>query len=398
MSFDKPKAQCLVVDSGAFIKNAPLHEYGEKNYTVEGAIKEIKDKATRQRLQFLPYKLEVKEPSPDALKYVTEFSKKTGDFASLSATDLQIIALTYQLEKELCGTDHLNKEPTCKITGKPSFVDSQLIGFYTPKQESSDDTDDVSDHEIIDIESQLENIAENSDAKQQNNITDSISEHANNKIQNEENNSTDESEEGWITPSNINEVQKKMSSLIIDQASSVTVACISTDFSVQNVLLQIGLQVLSVDGMLIKQTRVFILRCYACYKTTNIMTKQFCPNCGNKTLKRVAVTINEDGTKNVHINFRKPINLRGTKYSLPTPKGGKHAVNPILCEDQPIPHNRPTKMATQKIDVLSPDYEARSSPFAVNDVYSRAASLGIRSNKSRHHRRNPNEWSKRTGN
>lgn len=80
------------------------------------------------------------------------------------------------------------------------------------------------------------------------------------------------------------------------------------------------------------------------------------------------------------------------------PKGGKHAVNPVLVEDQPIPHNRPAKIALQKYDVLSPDYEALSSPFTVNDIYSRAASLGIRSNKSRNQKKNPNEWSTRSGN
>uniref|UniRef100_A0A1X7U582 Ribonuclease PIN domain-containing protein n=1 Tax=Amphimedon queenslandica TaxID=400682 RepID=A0A1X7U582_AMPQE len=33
-------------------------------------------------------------------KIVTDFSKKTGDYQSLSAVDLRLIALTYQLEKE----------------------------------------------------------------------------------------------------------------------------------------------------------------------------------------------------------------------------------------------------------------------------------------------------------
>jgi len=35
---------------------------------------------------------------------------------------------------------------------------------------------------------------------------------------------------------------------------------------VQNVLIQIGLHVLSVNGMLIKQARNYILRCHACFK------------------------------------------------------------------------------------------------------------------------------------
>lgn len=46
---------------------------------------------------------------------VTEFAKKTGDYPSLSATDIKVLALTYQLEIENVGTDHLKKEPEKKV-------------------------------------------------------------------------------------------------------------------------------------------------------------------------------------------------------------------------------------------------------------------------------------------
>ena len=81
----------------------------------------------------------------------------------------------------------------------------------------------------------------------------------------------------------------------------------------QNVLKQIGLNVISLDGKLIKQLRTFILRCYGCFKTTSIMTKVFCPNCGNKTLKKVGVSLNADGTQHLHINFRRPLTARGKR-------------------------------------------------------------------------------------
>lgn len=57
------------------------------------------------------------------------------------------------------------------------------------------------------------------------------------------------------------------------------------------------------------------LHFFSFLRTTNNISKQFCPNCGNKTLKRVAVSCNENGSKNIHINFRKPINIRGTRVS-----------------------------------------------------------------------------------
>ncbi len=45
---------------------------------------------------------------------VTEFSKKTGDYTSLSATDIKLIALTHQLETQHVGIDHLRKSPVVK--------------------------------------------------------------------------------------------------------------------------------------------------------------------------------------------------------------------------------------------------------------------------------------------
>ena len=47
---------------------------------------------------------------------VTEFAKLTGDFKSLSVVDLRVLALTYQLEKEHCGTDHINTVPSKQVS------------------------------------------------------------------------------------------------------------------------------------------------------------------------------------------------------------------------------------------------------------------------------------------
>lgn len=84
----------------------------------------------------------------------------------------------------------------------------------------------------------------------------------------------------------------------------------------QNVLKQIGLNVVALDGRIIKQMRTYIFRCHACYKTTSIMTKVFCPSCGNKTLKKVAVTLNEEGKQKIHINFRRPLSKKGKRVWL----------------------------------------------------------------------------------
>ena len=46
----------------------------------------------------------------------------------------------------------------------------------------------------------------------------------------------------------------------------VKTACMTTDFSMQNVMMQMGLSVVSVDGMLIRAAKQWVLRCMACFK------------------------------------------------------------------------------------------------------------------------------------
>ena len=60
---------------------------------------------------------------------VTEFSKKTGDYPSLSATDIQVLALTYQLEAEFVGVSHLKQEPE-KVNKKDCWFHPFLL-FYS---------------------------------------------------------------------------------------------------------------------------------------------------------------------------------------------------------------------------------------------------------------------------
>ena len=52
---------------------------------------------------------------------MTEFSKKTGDYPSLSAVDLKLMGLVYQLEKEHVGTEHLRTQPQSKVCSSPAL-------------------------------------------------------------------------------------------------------------------------------------------------------------------------------------------------------------------------------------------------------------------------------------
>lgn len=582
-------AHHVIVDSGGFIANAPIKDLAPNVYCIQEVVNEIKDKATKQRLQVLPYSINFREPSADSIATVSAFAKKTGDYRSLSATDVKLIALTYQLEKEHVGTSHLRCEPSKKpesviITSRRNDTqDSTIAGFYlgdlnkhhdkpTQKKKVVDDlinsleklkvaveevktdftrspsyegeqlttsetvyssfnywreplldldnlldpsllasagttttttsrtsvskasnkpalppkpshlcaspskkspssstsssnggvfgVDDVTSpdyddflywkadlclspdeidcmllHEGGDVgsEGKREKEKENQERKRMKDGDEEEEEEVSSwgdlgrKARVEEDIpvtrekqdlcsmlegkvmeggtddlSEDEEDEeqqqptvmsptssggfggGWITPKNISAIKKEGND-DEDRAEPVKVACLTTDFAMQNVLIQMGLNVIGVNGKVIKRARSYALRCYGCFKLTFNLEKRFCPHCGNQTLKRVSIKVNDDGTLQYFISLRRPISAKGKNQTLPPPKGGKHSTDPIVFEDQRIPHNRPSKMASSKasVDALDADFVARDSPFATNDVTSRAALMGINAGSRR---------------
>ncbi|XP_051159958.1 RNA-binding protein NOB1 [Leptopilina boulardi] len=464
------RVEYLITDTSAFIKNAALHEIGNNIITEPSVVHEITSKRQLRRLVVLPYDLKIQEVFPENIRFVTEFAKKTGDYPSLSATDIKVIALTYQYEKEKIGTEHLKTTPEIVRTlNDPEALQQNhpkcLAGFYLPEKKNDEKDDKRIDNNAEEVErllqklketGKLKNDIEDVNSKEEKNSSDKYSqsssesnydtatsdlesieispldlmdkfkkldfketdlineknnydfndilrpincENLNSDSGNEaeEENSDEDDDNGWITPGNIEAIKKQMESDVIDEKPA-TVACLTMDFAMQNVLMQIGLNIASLEGKVIRQMRTFILRCCACFRTTGIMTKIFCPYCGNKTLKKVSISIDENGKQHMHINFRKPLSTKGKKFSLPTPQGGKHANNPILCEDQPRPDQRPSRLARMKNDPLKDDYIAGYSPFVTRDVNSKSAMLGIRSGRGEFKhwmKKNPNECRRR---
>eukprot|EP00069_Balaena_mysticetus_P006718 bmy_05312T0 len=371
----------VVADAGAFLQDAALQDIGNNIYTIRDVISEIRDKATRRRLAVLPYELRFKEPFPEYVRLVTEFSKKTGDYPSLSATDIQVLALTYQLEAEFVKVSSSVQHPETPL---------HITGFHLPSKPKPtrgtvEHGHPVGEPEDLEFSSFLfwRNPLPNIDHELQELLIDkgeaipSEEENEENGFEERKDQDSDDDGGGWITPSNIKQVQQEMKQCAIPK--DVRVGCVTTDFAMQNVLLQMGLHVLAVNGLLIREARSYILRCHGCFKTTSDMSRVFCAQCGNKTLKKVSVTVSDDGTLRMHFSRNpKVLNPRGLRYSLPTPKGGKYAINPHLTEDQRFPQLRLSRKARQKTDVFAPDYIAGVSPFAENDISSRSATLQVR--------------------
>ncbi|XP_041980490.1 RNA-binding protein NOB1 [Aricia agestis] len=387
------KIKNLVVDTTAFIKAANLSDIADNVYTIQEVIDEITNDRQRKKLVVLPYDLKVKDVFTENIKFVTEFSKRTGDYTSLSATDIKVVALTYQLEKEKLGTDHLKTEPTMqktvKVTGLPNFPQEQMDNNAETKSMPSSQTEtchsgknEADDNELTEeITEQLKNV-DFKECKEIDSVMVKVTDDVNNSDRSTDEDNSDSDEGDWITPNNLSEKKKEMElGDFDDEVESVEVACITSDFAMQNVLKQIGLNVTSVDGRIIRHLRTFIFRCTTCFQTTSVMTKLFCPKCGHSTLKKVSVSIDDEGNQHIHINGRKPLTARGKKFSLPTPRGGQHFQYPILTEDQHIHKNFATKIGRSKTNALDPDYTAGFSPFAMKDVNSKSAVLGVRADK-----------------
>ena len=122
----KKPVHFIVLDAGPLIANTPsistLLKKSEEIFTTPSVIAEIKDATARARLETLvmPF-ITLRTPKIDSMKFVTEFARKSGDLPVLSKTDLEVIALAYELECERNGGDwRLRKVPGQKtVNGAP---------------------------------------------------------------------------------------------------------------------------------------------------------------------------------------------------------------------------------------------------------------------------------------
>lgn len=129
----------------------------------------------------------------------------------------------------------------------------------------------------------------------------------------------------WIDSSSLSSFYSNQQTASTDDPEedvSNCVACCTGDYSVQNVLLQMNLRVLSYDNKRITQLRVYTRRCRDCFScdcgagvTRSVChddTKLFCPDCGHASLARVPVFVMKGGIVRIATAFQSK-SLRGTK-------------------------------------------------------------------------------------
>lgn len=321
----------LVLDSGPLIENSTLPK-AEKYITTPNVLAELKDESVRSRLTTF-YNLECRLPTKESLVFVRNFAKKTGDAEVLSATDLGILALTYELDvAQNKGDWRLRNAPGQKEPNGPC-----------PNEELS--------MEALTIAPEPEPEAEASGSTETPDLTNDES-------------ASDSDDEGWITPSNI-DAHKAAAAQANEKTSSNTrpmeVACATHDFAMQNVLLQIGLDLISAEGRRVSQVKSWILRCHACFKTTRRMDLKFCPSCGGPTLLRTSVSTTANGEMKVNLKRNMQWKIRGTVYPIPKQLSGtanmKGRENLILRADQREVEKFEKRNRKKKTkDLLDPDF------------------------------------------
>ena len=238
---------------------------------------------------------------------MTAFAKLTGDLAVLSQADIRVLALTYALEVEKNGTRRLRPAP-----GKPSQEEQER---ETKKQErltreklqqaslkdqpdsattstsednagrpaklSTGDSTNQEDTASIAGEGSVQGSEAPTDIKTQASSAYAMSTTPS-EIAPED---SDEDGGEWITPSNVTIHKSRdlglFPSLPAAGPSAYTdgqgarkqkaktllkVACLTGDYAMQNVALQMGLNVFGVGGKKVKEVRTWVLRCHACFK------------------------------------------------------------------------------------------------------------------------------------
>lgn len=131
----------------------------------------------------------------------------------------------------------------------------------------------------------------------------------------------------WVTKENMHRF-----GMGVEPAAEVRATCATADYSVQNVLLQMGITPLTFDGFAVRSVKLWGLICRACFHFTRDTQKVFCPKCGNDTVVRVPIIVDQDGQAQV-LNSGRALRRKGTVYSVPKPQGGR-GWKPIYAEDE----------------------------------------------------------------
>lgn len=395
----------LVLDSGAIIRGhgINLHQTSEQLVTIPEVLAEIRDEKSRQLLASLPHTIITKSPTAESMKFVTRFAQQTGDYNALSVTDMKLIALTHSLELEINKGEYLREKPKALLEKQPNTQTSSITKENKHSIVSEDHnlkgsspevninmnscscSATITDSYSETLELKNESIAlvsniPNAQTKESTLSHDPlISEEryiskiiGKSNYTNSNDISKDDDNKGWINNNNIiNEASVGLGNLRLHNSKNsknsreFEVACMTADFAMQNVIMQIGMAVCGIDGRVIRNIKQWILRCNGCYTIHYDMSKLFCSRCGLGSLSKISAHIDStNGELVLHLKKNYKINTRGTIYSLPKPSmDNRFEGDLLLREDQML-----AGIWRQKANSIKKNIKSAFGDEILNDV------------------------------
>ena len=315
----------MILDTSFFIKLTSLNLDKNNYYTTQYIVNEIRDPKARDFYQLNKNFIEIKNPTKDSIKKVSKFAKESNDLTYLSIADLSVMALAYETIKNIGLIEKLNKKPlNYTVIDQEKFQEQ----INKKKEKEKDEKKINEDNKIINI-------------------------------------NEDDDEDDWITPENlytkldemngVHEIKNKKKKeddkinvinndnnieMNIDNndedkknKDEINVYVNTADFTLQNACMKMGIPILGVDGLRIRNIKNYILKCTVCYKFIFEIDKKFCPYCGYPYLMKIGYNIYANGE--MKINDRKPEpRKRGQIFDLPAPTTKKNGTVYILTEDQ----------------------------------------------------------------
>jgi RNA-binding protein NOB1 len=262
---DSFKARTIVVDTSALIHSTqPLVKWITENpsariLTVPQVFQELKDEVSRKSLEFMTLTLgktiETKVPDKTSLAKVIEEARLSGDLASLSIVDLNLIALTLMMQP------------------KENYISGHRVGTTGSRSETVAKPTTVKSEEALISQNWYEDVS-SSESTGVGQLTTRLD--ALNVEDAEDQGSCPESDriprkrdDGWITPVNIKSLHWKQTAkefIELPESDETYVSCMTSDFAMQNLLLRLNIPLLSFDGRLITRIQNWVMRCHACFK------------------------------------------------------------------------------------------------------------------------------------
>lgn len=322
--------QFLILDAGAFISGASFSSLGPDvvYITTPNVLAELIDSRTNRFLRTFPYEIVQRVPLKESLKFVSEFARECGELSVLSITDLEILALAYEIEVNSCGQSNIRERTVDLMSSKACR--KGLADDVLESMEDSEEIEMVAEKHVRaftgrGIFTREDEYYISRTVLWKNNrpeITPQVDEHSVNEVESD-------GEGEWIGIDNVDGFSQ------FDESNSRSVLCITTDFGMQNVMYQLGLGLMSVHGFKLSNVRYFAKGCYVCNRICHDVSREFCEFCGGHTLTRVSVKFDKGGKPRYKwIKTRELCNSRGKIFSVKKARGGRLQQDIILREDE----------------------------------------------------------------